>query len=89
MVDDTEHCIFCHSTYVEEHHCFFGTSNRAIAEKYHLTLPLCNKHHTGSGNSPHMNRIIDLAMKCWAQSVYEQKIGTREDFRREFGKSYL
>lgn len=89
MVDDKEHCIFCFSPYVEEHHIFFGTSNRNKAEKYGLTIPLCNKHHTGSGDSPHQNRIIDLALKCWAQTVFETQIGTREDFRREFGKSYL
>ena len=89
MVDDKEHCIFCFNPCVEEHHIFFGTSNRDKAEKYGLTIPLCNKHHTGSGNSPHKNRIIDLALKCWAQTVFETKIGTREDFRREFGKSYL
>jgi len=89
MVDDKEHCIFCFSPYVEEHHIFFGTSNRDKAEKYGLTIPLCNKHHTGSGDSPHKNRIIDLALKCWAQTVFETQIGTREDFRREFGKSYL
>lgn len=89
MVDDKEHCIFCFNPCVEEHHIFFGTSNRDKAEKYGLTIPLCNKHHTGSGDSPHKNRIIDIALKCWAQTVFETQIGTREDFRREFGKSYL
>lgn len=89
IVTDTEHCIFCFSNNVEEHHVFFGSANRAIADKYHLTVPLCNKHHTGSGDSPHRNRIIDLALKCWAQTVYENQIGTREQFRRDFGKSYL
>jgi hypothetical protein len=89
MVDDKEHCIFCFSPYVEEHHIFFGTSDRPIAEKYGLTVPLCNKHHTGSADSPHKNRIIDLALKCWAQTVYEQRIGDRDSFRREFKRSYL
>ena len=88
MADDTEHCIFCFNNLVEEHHCFFGP-DRPIAEKYHLTVPLCNKHHTGSGDSPHRNRVIDLALKCWAQTVYESKIGDRENFRREFKRSYL
>ena len=89
IVTDTEHCIFCFNGLVEEHHVFFGTANRDLAEKYHLTVPLCNKHHTGSGDSPHRNRIIDLALKCWAQTVYENQIGSREQFRKEFGKSYL
>lgn len=88
MVDDMDHCIICGKP-AEEHHVFFGSANKQIADKYHLTIPLCNKHHTGSSDSPHRNRIIDLAYKCWGQSVYEAKIGTREDFRREFGRSYL
>lgn len=89
MVTDTEHCVICGSNYVEEHHVFHGTANRAKAEKYHLTIPLCNKHHTGSADCPHKNKVIDLAFKCWGQTVFEQKFGTREDFRREFGKSVL
>ena len=88
LVSDTEHCIFCGSPNIEIHHCFFGP-DRPIADKHGLTVPLCNKHHTGSADSPHRNRIIDLALKCWAQSIYEREIGTREDFRREFRKSYL
>jgi hypothetical protein len=89
MVDDKEHCVFCFNGLVEEHHIFFGTSDRPIAEKYGLTVPLCNKHHTEGPDSPHRNRIVDLALKCWAQTVYEQKIGDRDSFRREFKRSYL
>lgn len=88
LVDDAERCVICGSLNVEEHHCFFGP-DRPVADKYRLVLPLCNKHHTGSSDCPHKNRVIDLAMKCWAQSIYEKEIGTREDFRREFRKSYL
>lgn len=89
LVNDVDHCVFCGSSNVEEHHIFFGTSNRPISDKYRLIVPLCNKHHTGSADSPHRNRVIDLALKCWAQTVYEARIGTRDDFRREFGKSYM
>lgn len=89
LVDDTEHCIFSGSSNVEEHHVFFGSANRAMAEKYHLTVPLSQEYHRSGPNSPHKNRVVDLALKCWAQSIYELKIGDRNDFRRDFGKSYL
>ena len=89
LVNDMGHCIICNSPYAEEHHVMFGTADRAVADKYRLVLPLCNKHHTGSGDCPHKNRVIDLAFKCWAQTVYESEIGSRDDFRREFRKSYL
>ena len=89
MVTDTEHCIICGNCYVEEHHVFHGAANRAKAEKYHLTVPLCNRHHTGSADCLHRNRVIDLAFQCLGQAVFESEFGTREDFRREFGKSLL
>lgn len=88
LVDDVDHCIFCFKSHPEEHHVFNGP-NRKIADKYHLTVPLCSRHHTIGADSPHQNKIIDLALKCWGQSYYEDHIGSREDFRREFGKSYL
>ena len=88
LVDDMEHCVICNNDTVEIHHCFFGP-DRSIADKHGLVLPLCNKHHTGSADCPHKNRVIDLAFKCWAQSIYEKEIGDRNDFRREFRKSYL
>lgn len=88
IVTDTEHCIFCGSDCIEEHHVFFGP-DRPVSEKYHLTVPVCNQHHTQSGDSPHRNRTIDLALKCWGQTVYENQIGTRDQFRKEFKRSYL
>ena len=88
MVDDMRYCIFCGMP-AEEHHVFFGTANRKIADKYGLTVPLCYLDHREGTDSPHKNRKVDLALKCWAQAVYEAKIGTREEFRADFGKSYL
>lgn len=89
MVDDKEHCVFCFDSNIEEHHIFFGTADRSLSEECGLTVPLCNKHHTGGVDCPHKNRIIDLALKCWGQTVYEQKIGDRDSFRRKFKRSYL
>ena len=89
MADDLEHCIFCHSPYVEMHHVFFGVANRPKSDKHGLIVPLCKKHHTGSKDCPHQNRIIDLSIKSWGQAVYENEIGTREQFIEEFGRNYL
>lgn len=89
LVDDLEHCIFCHNPNVEIHHVFFGSANRSISDRYKLVVPLCNKHHTGSKDCPHQNRIIDLSMKSWGQAVYEKEIGTRDQFIKEFGRNYL
>lgn len=89
ITDYTENCFLCGSTSVEEHHIFFGTANRKLSDRYGLVVPLCNKHHTGSGECPHRNRTIDLLLKYVGQEAYEKTHGSREDFRRTFGKSYL
>ncbi|KSV60291.1 hypothetical protein [Acetivibrio ethanolgignens] len=88
LVDDMTHCIYCNRP-AEEHHVFFGNPNRAAADRRRLVVPLCSEHHRTGKDAPHKNRIVDMTLKCWAQTVYEEKCGTREDFRREFGKSYL
>lgn len=87
MVDDMKCCILCKKA-AEEHHVFFGR-NRRVADKYGLVVPLCFLHHREGANAVHKNRAVDLALKCWGQNIYEEKIGTRDDFIREFGKSYL
>lgn len=69
--------------------CFFGNSNRKKAEEYKLVLPLCPEHHRNGVDSPHRNRMVDIAYKCWGQFAYEQYIGTREDFYHDFGRYYI
>lgn len=88
LVEDMEHCIFCGSDQVHRHHVFFGP-DRPLADQHKLIVPLCIEHHTEGKNSPHKNRIVDLALKFWAQRAYEDQIGNREQFRKEFRKSYL
>lgn len=88
LVSDMEHCLIC-GKYAEEHHVFFGTANRGVSDKHRLVVPLCAEHHRTGNNAPHRNREIDLIYKCWAQRMYEDKIGSRDDFRKDFGKSYL
>lgn len=89
ITGDMEHCYICGSPYVQVHHCCHGTANRKLADKYKLVVPLCHKHHTGSLDSVHRNAEIDLRFKQIAQEAFEAKKGSREDFIRIFGKSYL
>jgi len=87
IVEDMEHCVICGRP-AQLHHIFFGTANRRKSDRYHLLIPLCMDHHTGE-RSPHQNREIDLAIKVWGQQFFEENCGTREDFIREFGRTYL
>lgn len=88
MVSDLGRCMVCGRPRPHIHHVFFGTANRAKSEKYKLIVPLCYEHHLGN-YSPHRNREFDLKLKQMAQGYFESTYGNREDFRREFGKSYL
>lgn len=88
IVKCMENCFVCGSPYVQIHHIFYGTANRKISDRYGYVLPLCQEHHTGQ-TGVHFNKDMDLHFKRLAQEHYEANHGTREDFRREFGKSYL
>ena len=83
-----EQCVICGSPYVEHHHIFHGTSRRKFADKYGYIIPLCHEHHTGQSGI-HFNRELDLEWMQKAQAHYESHYGTRADFIRECGKSYL
>ena len=85
-----ETCVECGSPDVQHHHIFHGIGRRAKADKYGYVIPLCINHHTGDdGIHQWKNRDRDLAWKRKAQEHYETYYGSREDFIREFGKSYL
>lgn len=82
-----KYCVNCGVTYeLDSHHCLHGTANRKIAEKYGLKVWLCHKCHMDLHD---WNTELDRALQIRAQRYYESNIGTRKDFIREFGKSYI
>lgn len=89
MVSD-KRCFFCNNTLnLEEHHCLHGTANRKKADKYGLTVWLCNYHHTGGMKSVHRCKQTDDQLKEYAQRYFEENIGDRELWMKEFGRNYL
>lgn len=85
--------LYCTHSYTEEHHIFYGTANRKKSEKYGLKVRLCKKHHrgdiTGNREAVHFNKENDLALKQIGQAAFEQRWGSRQKFREEFGRSCL
>lgn len=45
--------------------------------------------HNMSNEGVHFNKELDLKFKRMAQKDFEESHGTREDFIKEFGRSYL
>lgn len=88
FTDNMDCCIFTGSYIVERHHIFGGV-NRKRSEKYGFVVPLRPDLHPNGVYFDRRNGDIDKVLKKMAQAYYESNIGTREQFRKEFGKSWL
>ena len=84
-------CFYCGQPAECQHHLIFGRGLRNLAEEDGLKVPSCNKHHnTGRiDERVHGNPMAEKLSKMLGQSVYEKEIGTREEFRKRYKKSYL
>lgn len=87
MTDNMDECIICHRPREQVHH-IFTAYNRGKADKYGYIIPLCAEHHTGNAGI-HNNRSMDIYWRQKAQMHYETYLGTREEFIKEFGKSWI
>ncbi len=91
VTDYPEICFFCGRQAEGEHHLIFGTAGRELSEKDGLKVPTCNNcHNMGEPlNRVHDNPMAEKLSKMLGQAIYEAKIGTREQFRKRYGKSYM
>lgn len=71
------------------HHIFFGSANRKLSDQDGCTVYLCYECHEGSRGVHGGNRDLDLFLKMACQREWERRNGTREDFIKRYGKSYL
>ena len=89
ITNDMDHCFVCGcGGALHIHHCIGGTSNRKNSDKYGLIIPLCPRHHNMSNEGIHFNKPLDAEVKKIAQLAFE-KLYSREEFIRIFGKSYI
>ena len=88
FTDDMDHCYFTGTAPVERHH-ILGGANRKNSEKYGFIVPLRPDIHQNGVYAGQSAKLIDLKLKTMAQEYFEREYGTRDDFRRIFGKSYL
>ena len=88
FTDDMDHCFYTGKSPVERHH-IFGASNRKHSEKYGYVIPLSPELHPNGVHANDNARQLDEILKKMAQAHFESHHGTRDDFRKIFGKSYL
>ena len=84
-------CIICGRAAEAEHHLIFGTAGRNLSEKYGLKVPICNGCHTMNEKCRrvHDNPMAEKLSKMLGQAIFEAKVGSRDDFMKIFGRSYL
>ena len=89
IIQDTKECFVTHDTHnLHLHHCI-GGANRKLSDKYGLTVWLRGDWHNLAPYGVHTNRELDLQLKQIAQAKWEERFGTRQEFRKIFGKSWL
>lgn len=89
VLQTNKECFVCGTTSnLESHHIFGGTANKKVSERYGLKVWLCHEHHTGD-SGVHFTPELAQELHEIAQRFYETHYGTREDFRLDFGKSWL
>lgn len=88
FTDDMDHCFYTGNAPVERHH-IFGGSRKASSERYGYIIPLRPDLHPNGVFAGQAAGLIDKELKQMAQRHFEENIGTREEFIKEFGKSYI
>ena len=82
---DLSKCSKCGSKYqVTKHEIFEGSGRRTNSMKYGFVLPLCLKCHQELQDDIDFN----LSWKKKSQRYFEDNYGTRNEFRKLFGRSY-
>jgi len=88
-------CLICgRQGDLEEHHCLSGVSNRKNSEKYGLKIWLCrlchkSLHDKGKVFIDEWHYVTETDIKIMAQRKWEETYGTREEFIKIFGKSWI
>lgn len=83
-------CYLC-SRYgqTEEHHIFGGTANRTLSEDYGLKVDLCLECHKFGKHAVHKDKAVMEELHRQGQEAFEAQLGSREEFRKIFGRSWL
>lgn len=90
IISNEPYCFLCGTSFnLHRHHVFYGRGRRQISERYGCWVYLCARHHNASNMGVHFNKEFDKNLKKYCQRKWEKLNGSREDFIKTFGKSYL
>lgn len=87
---DVTFCCFNCGSYdtIQEHH-IYGGSVKHTADKLGLVVHLCLQCHTLLHSSDPKGIELKQSLHRHGQRIYEEQIGSRQDFINDFIRSYL
>ena len=87
---DVLDCCFICGSYdtIQEHH-IFGGSVKKTADRLGMVVHICLKCHTMIHSSDPEGIELKQMLHRLGQRIYEGQIGSREEFIRDFIRSYL
>lgn len=89
LICNDKECWVCRTTQGLHRHHIYGGPNRGLSESWGCWVYLCGLHHNLSNDGVHFNHGLDVLLKKQCQRAWEAKYGTRADFLKIFGRSYL
>lgn len=82
-------CYLCGRYAQTEEHHIFGGPNRTLSEKYGLKVYLCLECHQFGKHAVHKDQAVMDELHRQGQEAFENQIGSREQFRKIFGRNWL
>ena len=99
IIQERKKCLITGTTTGLEEHHLYGGSNRKLSEKYGLKVWLTHDVHLSVTDNcgtidvyhggAYQSILIGDLLHIIGQIAFEDKHGSREDFRQLFGKNYL
>lgn len=82
-------CYLCGRYIQTEEHHIFGGPNRILSEQYGLKVDLCLECHQFGVHAVHKDQAVMDELHRLGQEAFESQIGSREQFRKIFGRNWL
>ena len=90
IISNDRVCLLCGSSVnLHKRHVFYGTANRKLSEEDGCWIWLCANHHNMTDYSVHFDHHLNRRIQRETQMIWEGRYGSREDFIKRYGRSYL
>ena len=89
IIQSEKACYVTGSTQFLDRHHVFKASRRKKADEYGLWVWLRHDVHMKMHDHCKPYETLENDLKAVAQKAFEEKVGTRDEFRAIFGASYL